>query len=56
MFGFFKKTSEVERLQKKHEQLLADWHRLSSSNRAESDKKYAEAEEIAIKIEQLKNK
>ena len=32
---------------------MKDWHALSSINRAESDKKYAEAEEIAKKIEQL---
>ena len=54
MFGLFKKTSEVEKLQKQYEKLMADWHKLSSSNRAESDKKYAEAQLIIEKIEKLK--
>ncbi|MFD1064368.1 Lacal_2735 family protein [Winogradskyella litorisediminis] len=56
MFGLFKKTSELEKLQKKYEKLMADWHRLSTTNRAESDKKYAEAEEISKRIEAIKSK
>lgn len=55
MFGIFKKTSEVEKLQKKYEKLMADWHKLSTTNRAESDKKYSEAQKILDKIEALKN-
>ncbi|MCA0131886.1 Lacal_2735 family protein [Winogradskyella alexanderae] len=55
MFGIFKKTSEVEKLQKKYEKLMADWHRLSTTNRSESDKKYSEAQEILDRIESLKN-
>ena len=54
MFGLFKKLSEVEKLQKKYEKLMADWHKLSTTNRAESDKKYAEAQTIADKIDKLK--
>ena len=54
MFGLFKKTTELERLQKKYEKLMADWHRLSTTNRAESDKKYAEAEKILQEIDSLK--
>ncbi|MBP2833225.1 Lacal_2735 family protein [Aquimarina sp. U1-2] len=54
MFGLFKKKSEVEVLQAKYEKLMAQWHELSSINRAESDKKYAEAEEILQKIVALK--
>ncbi len=54
MFGLFKKRSETEVLQKKYEKLMSQWHELSSVNRAESDKKYAEAEEILKKIEDLK--
>ncbi|MFK7833189.1 MAG: Lacal_2735 family protein [Winogradskyella sp.] len=54
MFGLFKKTSEVDKLQKQYEKLMADWHRLSTTDRGESDKKYAEAERIAEKIEKLK--
>ena len=56
MFNLFKKKSEIEILQKKYEKLMAQWHQLSSINRAESDKKYAEAEEILEKIEALKQK
>lgn len=55
MFGFFKKTTELERLQKKYETLMADWHKLSKTNRAESDKKYAEAQKISDQIDTLKN-
>lgn len=56
MFGLFKKTSESEKLQKQYEKLMADWHRLSSTDRAESDKKYSEAQKIAQQIEALKQK
>ena len=51
--GLFRRTSEVEKLQKKYEKLMADWHKLSTINRSESDKKYAEAQEILQRIEQL---
>jgi len=56
MFGLFKKTTELEKLQKQYEKLMADWHRLSTTNRAESDKKYQEAEEVLKKIDALKLK
>ncbi|WP_299520900.1 Lacal_2735 family protein [Winogradskyella sp.] len=55
MFGLFKKTSELEKLQKQYEKLMADWHKLSTINRAESDKKYAEAQQVLEKIEALNN-
>lgn len=54
MFGLFKKTSELDKLQKQYENLMADWHKLSTTNRAESDKKYAEAQKIIEQIEILK--
>lgn len=54
MFGLFKKTSELDKLQKQYENLMADWHKLSTTNRSESDKKYAEAEKIILQIEVLK--
>ncbi|WP_411895474.1 Lacal_2735 family protein [Winogradskyella sp. A2] len=54
MFGIFKKTSEVEKLQKQYEKLMADWHKLSATNRAASDKKYSEAQKILDQIENLK--
>ncbi|MGA1226595.1 MAG: Lacal_2735 family protein [Tamlana sp.] len=53
MFGIFKKKSELEKLQDRYKSLMKDWHALSSVNRAESDKKYAEAEVIAKQIEEL---
>ena len=56
MFGLFKKSSEIEKLQKQYEKLMADWHKLSTTNRSESDKKYAEAQIIAEQIEVLKQK
>ena len=55
MFRLFKKKSEVEKLQKKFNELMKEWHRLSSINRSESDKKYAEAQELAKQIESLNN-
>jgi len=55
MFGLFKKKTEVEKLQKKYEKLMEEWHALSAINRSESDKKYAEADIIAKQIEILKN-
>jgi hypothetical protein len=54
MFGIFKKSSEVEKLQKQYNKLMKEWHSLSSVNRSESDKKYAEAQEILTKIEAIK--
>jgi len=56
MFGLFKKTSELDKLQKQYEKLMADWHKLSTTNRSESDKKYAEAQKIIEQIEILKQK
>ena len=55
MFGLFKKKTELEVLQKKYEKLMSQWHELSSINRAESDKKYAEAENVLKEIEALKS-
>lgn len=56
MFGLFKKTSEVDKLQKKYEKLMKEWHALSTTNRGESDKKYADAQKIQDQIEQLQKK
>ncbi|WP_426429981.1 Lacal_2735 family protein [Winogradskyella sp. HB-48] len=54
MFGLFKKTSEVDKLQKKYEKLMAEWHQLSTTNRAKSDEKYAEAQKVLEQLEALK--
>ncbi len=55
MFGLFKKKSPVDRLNDKYEKLLAQSHALSTSNRAESDKKFAEAQEVLKEIERLES-
>jgi len=54
MFGLLKRKSEAEKLQQKYEKLMKEWYALSKTNRSESDKKYAEAEAIAKKIDALK--
>ena len=56
MFGLFKKTSELEKLQKQYERLLAESHKLSTTNRSASDKKVAEAQIVLEKIEMLSSK
>lgn len=53
MFGLFKKKSEVERLQSEYEKLMKKSHALSTTNRKDSDKAFAEANEIMNKIEKL---
>lgn len=55
MFGLFKKKSEVDRLYDKYEKLMAESHRLSTSNRTASDAKVAEAEEVLRRIAELKS-
>tara|TARA_R110001632_G_C11310228_1_gene414596 strand:+ start:1241 stop:1411 length:171 start_codon:yes stop_codon:yes gene_type:complete len=46
MFGIFKNKSKEEKLQEKYNGLMKEWHTLSSINRSESDKKYAESQEV----------
>ncbi len=53
MFGLFKKKTEKEKLQQQYDTLMKEWHSLSTVNRSESDKKYAEAQEIMTKLESL---
>lgn len=53
MFGFFKKTSPLEKLQKKYQATLEEAYRLSKIDRKASDKKQAEAEEILKEIDAL---
>ena len=55
MFKLFKKSSEVDKLMKKHELLLKKAFDLSKTNRKESDRLYAEADIISKKIQQLEN-
>lgn len=54
MFQLFKKKTEKEKLLSKHQELLRESHRLSTVNRAESDKKAAEADALARKLENMK--
>ena len=56
MFGLFKKSTETEKLQKQYEKLMKEWHALSTTNRSESDKKYAEAQKIQDQIDTLQRK
>ena len=54
MFGIFRKRSEYDRLYKKYEKLLAEAHRLSTTDRTASDAKAAEANEISILLDEMK--
>jgi hypothetical protein len=56
MFGLFKKKTEIEKLQEDYKSLLEKAHKISHSNRTESDKLMSEAEERAKKIESLMKK
>lgn len=53
MFGLFKKKSEKEKLQDKYQKLMEESHQLSKTDRAASDAKRAEAEEVIKKMEQM---
>ena len=54
MFGLFKSQSKLDKLQKQYENLMSEWHKLSSINRSKSDEKYAEAQQILAQIDVLK--
>ncbi len=51
--GLFSKKTPIEKLEKKHKQLLKEAFNLSKTNRSEGDKKYAEADAILREIEKL---
>lgn len=53
MFGIFKKKSEKEKLQAAYSKKLEEAYKMSTVNRALSDKLSAEAEELAKQIEKL---
>lgn len=55
MFGFLKKKSPRERLERKYQDLLAESHRLSTIDRRASDDKLAEANEVLAEIDRLAN-
>jgi len=53
MFDLFRKKSKVEILNSTYKKLQEEAYKLSTSNRAQSDQKYAEAEEVLKKIEAI---
>lgn len=53
MFGLFKKKSKLEKLNEKYQKLQTEAYQLSTSNRTQSDAKYAEAQEVLKEIEEL---
>ncbi|MFD0990930.1 Lacal_2735 family protein [Mariniflexile jejuense] len=54
MFNLFRKKSEIEKLESNFKKLMKEWYELSSINRKLSDEKYAMAQALIPKIEQLK--
>ncbi|NEN22080.1 Lacal_2735 family protein [Cryomorpha ignava] len=53
MFGLFGKSNPKAKLEKQYKKLLEESHRLSTIDRAKSDKVRAEAEEVIKQIEEL---
>lgn len=53
MFNLFRKKTEKEKLQELYSKKLKEAYTLSHTNRTESDRLMAEAEEIAKKIESM---
>ncbi len=56
MFGLFRKKSEKDKLYEQYEKLLKQSHTLTTVNRAESDRLFAEAQELLRRIEALEEK
>jgi len=56
MFGLFKKKSEIDQLTELYKKLSKESFDLSKVDRAKADMKYAEADEVAKRIEALKAK
>ena len=56
MFNLFRKKTEIEKLETTFKKLMGEWHELSSINRKLSDEKYAMAQALIPRIEQLKKK
>lgn len=53
MLGIFRKKSKLDVLQKQYENLMSEWHKLSSIDRSKSDDKYAQAQKVLVQIEVL---
>ncbi len=56
MFGLFKKKSPLEKLEEEYKSVMKEAFNLSKVNRSAGDAKYAEADEIQKKIDQLMQK
>lgn len=52
--GLFKRRTKADKLNQKYQKLLKEAHALSTSNRAASDAKYAEAQAVLNEIDALK--
>jgi hypothetical protein len=55
MFKLFKKKSELEKLNEQYASLMKEAHVLSASDRKASDKKVAEAQIVADRIQEIMN-
>ncbi len=53
MFGIFKQKTELEKLNKEYAKLMKEAQMLSSTDRRASDKKVAEAQDIADRIQEI---
>lgn len=53
MFSIFKKKTPIEKLEINYKNLLREAHQLSTSNRALSDQKVAEAQKVMDEIDRL---
>ena len=55
MFNLFKKKTPIDLLNEKYKKLQKEAFELSTTNRMQSDLKYAEAQEVLKEIEALEN-
>lgn len=53
MFKIFKKKTELEKLNEQYAKLMKESHVLASSDRKASDKKVAEAQIVADRIQEI---
>ncbi len=53
MFAIFKRKSKEDKLYERYERLVLESHRLTTTSRIESEKKYVEAQEVLKQIEKL---
>lgn len=55
MLGWFKTTSQKEKLERRYRKLMGEAHKLSQVNRSQGDAKYAEAEAVMDQIKALES-